>query len=115
MSEQETKPDLLDPTGMLKAMRDASLENWSKVMSTFVHGNGFAEANGQLLDALLSSSAPFRKSLETVMKQTLANLSLPSRDEVASLAERITSVELKLDDVDAKLDKLLARLKVGGE
>lgn len=107
MSETDTKPDFFDPTGMLKSMRDASLENWSKVMSGLVHGEAFAEANGAMLDALLCSSAPFRKSLETVMSQTLANLSLPSRDEVTRLAERLTNVEMKLDDMDSKLDQLL--------
>jgi hypothetical protein len=109
MSETEHKADFFDPTGMMKSLRDTGLESWSKVMSNFVHADAFAQANGAMLDALLSTSAPFRKSLETVMAQTLANLSLPSRDDVTRLAERLTGVELKLDDVDAKLDQLLAR------
>jgi hypothetical protein len=107
MSETEKKIDPFDPTGMFKAMRDAGLENWSKVMGGLVHGEAFAEANGAMLDALLCSSAPFRKSLETVMSHALANLSLPSRDEVTRLAERLTNVEMKLDDMDSKLDQLL--------
>jgi hypothetical protein len=107
MNDSAQKADFFDPTGMLKSMRDAGMESWSKVMSTLVHGEAFAEANGAMLDALLSSSAPFRKSLETVMAQALANLSLPSRDEVTRLAERFTNVEMKLDDIDAKLAQLL--------
>ena len=107
MSHDNQNPDLFDPTGVLKNFRDASLENWSKVMAGLVHGDAFAEANGAMLDALLSTSAPFRKSLETVMSQTLANLSLPSRDEVARLAERLTNIEMRLDDMDSKLDQLL--------
>jgi hypothetical protein len=77
------------------------------MMAGLVHGDAFAEANGAMLDALLSTSAPFRKSLETVMAHALANLSLPSRDEVARLAERLTNLEMKLDDIDSKLDQLL--------
>jgi ubiquinone biosynthesis protein UbiJ len=107
MSENGESFNVFDPTGMLKTMRDTGLENWSKMMAGLVHGDAFAEANGAMLDALLSSSAPFRKSLETVMAQTLANLSLPSREEVARLAERMTNIEMKLDDMDSKLDQLL--------
>ena len=107
MSESENKTDFFDPTGMLKTMRDTGLESWSKMMTGLVHGETFAQANGAMLDALLSSSAPFRKSLETVMAQTLANLSLPSRDEVARLASRLTNIEMRLDDMDSKLDQLL--------
>ena len=107
MSEPQNKTDFFDPTGMLKTMRDTGIESWSKMMTGLVHGETFAQANGAMLDALLSSSAPFRKSLETVMAQTLANLSLPSRDEVAGLATRLTSIEMRLDDMDAKLDQLL--------
>jgi hypothetical protein len=107
MSEADQRTDFFDPTGMLKSMRDAGLESWSKAMSGLVHGEAFAEANGAMLDALLASSAPFRKSLETVMAHALANLSLPSRDEVTRLAERLTHVEMKLDDMDSKLDQLL--------
>jgi hypothetical protein len=107
MSETEAKTDFFDPTGMLRSMRDAGLENWSKMMSGLVHSDLFAESNGAMLDALLASSAPFRKSLETVMAHALANLCLPSREEVTRLAERLTHVELKLDDMDAKLDRLI--------
>lgn len=109
MSDANPTADFFDPTGVLKTFRDAGLESWSKALSGFVHGEAFAEANGALLDGLLSSSAPFRKSLETVMAHSLANLSLPSRDEVARLAERLTNIELRLDDMDSKLDQLLQR------
>ena len=40
------------------------------------------------------------------MVQALQQLSLPSRQEVAALAERFTNMEIRLDDVDAKLDQI---------
>jgi hypothetical protein len=107
MTKNDQKADAFDPMGMFKAARDSGLESWSKAMAGLLHGEAFAEANGAMLDALLSTSAPFRKSLETVMAQTLANLSLPSRDEVARLAERLTNLEMRLDEMYAKLDRLL--------
>lgn len=41
------------------------------------------------------------------MLQAMQQLSLPSRQEVASLAERFTNLELRVDDLDAKLDRVL--------
>ena len=39
------------------------------------------------------------------MSQTLANLNMASRDDITRLAERLTNIEVRLDDLDAKLDK----------
>nr|MBA3915320.1 hypothetical protein [Terriglobales bacterium] len=38
--------------------------------------------------------------------QTLGTLNMPSRGEIVSLAERLTQVEMRLDDMDAKLDRI---------
>jgi len=36
---------------------------------------------------------------------------LPTRREVLSIAERMTNIEMRLDDVEAKIDQLLDLLK----
>ena len=63
-----------------------------------------------MLDAWLSSSTPFRKAIENSISQTLAGLKLPSTDDISRLAERLTNIEMRLDDMDAKLDKVLSKL-----
>ena len=40
------------------------------------------------------------------MAAGLAQSQLPSRQELAALAERFTHVEMRLDDMDAKLDRI---------
>lgn len=40
------------------------------------------------------------------MLQTLQHLSMPSRADFISLAERATNIEMRLDDMDAKLDRI---------
>jgi len=77
-----------------------------------VNTDAYAKATGMLLDTYLSASSPFREAVEKSMLQTLQQLSMPSRADFVSLAERITHIELKLDDLDAGLDrieKLLAK------
>jgi hypothetical protein len=96
-----------DPTGMFKNIRDANMDAWSKMMIQFVNTDAYAQATGAILDTWLSTSGPFRKALESAMVQVLTNLSLPTRADVISLAERLTNIELRLDDLEAKLDESL--------
>jgi hypothetical protein len=107
MSQNNNEFDIFDPTGMLKSMRNESIDAWSKTMVQFVNTSAYADATGKMLDVWLSNSTPFRKQMENVMSHALANLSMPSREEVTRLAERLTNIELRLDDLDAKLDKVL--------
>ena len=97
--------DLLDPTGMLKKMRDTSMEAWSKMMIDLVQTEAYAQSTGTMLDAWLASSLPFRKALESAMARALAEVNLPSREDVIRVAERLTNIELRLDDLEAKLDE----------
>ena len=92
---------------MFKTMRDANMDAWSKMMIQLVNTDAYAQATGTMLDAWLTTSAPFRKALETTMTQALTNLNMPTRADVTSLAERLTNIEMRLDDLEAKLDESL--------
>jgi hypothetical protein len=104
MSQTNEPFNPFDPAGMAKSLRDASLEAWAKTMIQVVNTDAYAQATGASLDAWLANSAPLRKLLEASLTQTLANLNLPSRADFATLAERLTNIEMRLDDLDAKLD-----------
>lgn len=95
-----------DPFEPFRGMRDTYLESLSKAMIDVVNTEGYAQATGAMLDGYLTASAPFREALEKSMQNTLQQLSMPSRQDVANLAERFTNVEMRLDDMDAKLDKM---------
>ena len=97
-----------DPTGMLKEMRDVNMDTWSKMMVDFVGTEAYAESTGAMLDAWLTTSGPLRKVMEKSMTQALAQLNLPSRDDVTRLAERLTNIEMRLDDMEAQLDENLS-------
>jgi hypothetical protein len=107
MSQTNDNFNPFDPTGMLKGIRDANMDAWSKMMIDCVNTDAYAQATGTMLDGWLSTSGPFRKALESALTQALAGLNMPSRAEVISLAERLTNIELRLDDIDAKLDECL--------
>jgi hypothetical protein len=103
--DENTRP--FDPFESFRGVRDAYLDAMSKTMIDAVNTESYAQATGAMLDYYLTASAPFRESLEKSVAQALQQLSLPSRQEVAALAERFTNVEMRLDDLDAKLDRLL--------
>jgi hypothetical protein len=105
MSQTNDTFNPFDPTGLMKSMRDANMDAWSKMMIQLVNSDPYAQATGTMLDAWLTNSAPFRKALETVMTQVLSQLNLPSRADVTTLAERLTNIEMRLDDLDAKLEE----------
>jgi hypothetical protein len=107
MSQTNDTFNPFDPTGMFKTMRDSNMDAWSKMMIQLVNTDAYGQATGTMLDTWLSTSAPFRKMLEAIMTQVLTNLSMPTRADVISLAERLTNMEMRLDDMDAKLDESL--------
>ncbi|MCA9266057.1 MAG: hypothetical protein KDA60_19490 [Planctomycetales bacterium] len=96
-----------DPTGMFKEMRDANVDAWSKAMLQMVHTDAYAESTGVMLDAWLTSSGPFRKAIESSMSQALSSLNLPTREDITRLAERMTNIEMRLDDLDACIQSLV--------
>ncbi len=105
---ENSKP--FDPLESFRGMRDAYLDAMSKTMIEAVNTEGYAQATGAMLDYCLSASAPFRDALDRSMVQALQQLSLPSRQEVAALAERFTNMEMRLDDLDAKIDRLFGAI-----
>ena len=99
--------DPFDPTGILKGMRDANMDAWAKLMGDFVNTEAYAESTGAMLDAWLTASGPLRQALEQSMSKVLAELNLTSRDDIARLAERLTHIEMRLDDMEAQIDEAL--------
>jgi len=95
-----------DPTDPFREMRDGYLDAWSKTMVDTVNSDAYAKASGMMLNSYLSTSSPFREAVEKVMLQALQQFSMPSRADLISLAERAVNIELRLDDMDAKLDRI---------
>jgi hypothetical protein len=93
-----------DPMDPWREMRDTYLEGWSKTMVETVNTDAYAKATGAMLDTYLSASSPFRETIEKAMLHALQQLSMPSRADFVGLAERLTNIEMRLDDMDAKLD-----------
>jgi len=102
----------LDPFQPFREVRDTYLDAMAKAMIEAVNTESYAQATGAMLTAYLTASAPFREAFEASMVHTLQQLSMPSRQDVAELAGRFTNVEIRLDDMDAKLDEIMKALQI---
>lgn len=112
MSETQGKTTAsADPFEPFRTMRDAYLDAMAKTMVEAVNSEAYAQATGTMLEGYLSAVAPFREAMDKSMKQALQQLSLPSREELAALAERFTNLEMRLDDMDAKLGSIVKLLR----
>jgi polyhydroxyalkanoic acid synthase PhaR subunit len=95
-----------DPMEPWRGMRDVYMDAWGKTMVDMVNSEAYAQASGAMLDSYLTISTPFREAIEKAMLKTLEQLAMPSRADVVSIAERMTNIEMRLDDIDAKLDNI---------
>jgi len=100
-----------DPFGTLRTIRDANLDAWAKGMTSLVGSDTFAKAIGLQLDTMLAATAPVQSAVQQTMERYLAQANMPSRNEVASLASRLTNIEIRLDDMQAQLDTILTALQ----
>lgn len=103
-----------DPLGTWRTIRDANLDAWAKGMTSLVNTEVFSKAIGMQLDTLLAASAPAQKAVQQYMETYLAQVNMPSRAEVVSLAARMTNIELRLDDMQAQLDDVLSAIRALG-
>ena len=106
MTDKQRPVNPFDPTAWREG-RDTFLDAWSKAMVEAVNSDQYAKATGAVLDSYLTASSPFREVLEKSMLRVLEQLSMPSRPDFIALAERVTHIEMSLDDMDAKLDRLI--------
>jgi hypothetical protein len=96
----------LDPMEPWRAARDSYMEAWGKTMVDMVNSEAYAQSTGAMLESYMTVSAPFREAVEKAMLKTLEQMGMPSRADVLSIAERMTNIEMRLDDLDAKLDNI---------
>ncbi len=109
MSESNNEGKPFDPFEAWRGMRSVGMDAWAKAMTEAVNSEEYAKTSGAMMDAYLTASIPLREVLEKAMAQALQQMNMPTRADFISLAERLTQVEMSLDDMDAKLEEIAKR------
>ena len=100
-----------DPFAQMVQFYDDWTRAWAGAMSETVKSKGFADTMAQQIEGGLSAARLWRRQMAEMMEQSLQQMSLPTRKDVSSLAERMTGIEMRLDDLEAKVDEVLDHLK----
>ena len=95
---KETFP--LDPFTFFREWYNATSETWSKAAESAVGSEQFMELNKRFLE----SYASFYKTFRQVNEEYLRNLQLPTRSDVARVAELVVALEEKIDRIEDTLE-----------
>jgi hypothetical protein len=71
--------------------------------------NTYQALNAAISKPALLLTALSRQATRSAMTDLLARLDMPSREDVLALSQRLTRIELVLDDVAAGMDELRRR------
>jgi hypothetical protein len=104
--------DITNPFEIRRTWRDVQIDVLAQGTAGIVNTAAYAQALGLYLDSYLTVAAPLQQALEKYQEVVPARLNMPSRTGMISLAQRMTSIEFRLDDLDARLDQLLPLLPV---
>jgi hypothetical protein len=91
---------------VLRNARDTMMDAWASLMLKLTSSHEYQRVQGMIVKPALLGYALFRKASDSVMSPFLAQLNMPSRDEVIRIAQRLTHIEMALDDLGAAVEQI---------
>jgi hypothetical protein len=95
-----------DAVKLMRDARDAGMDAWAKLMLRLTSSHEYQRLQGFISKPTLLAIAMYRKASDSTMGGVLGNLNMPSREEVLQISQRLTHIEMALDDLAAGLDQL---------
>ena len=93
-----------EPFTFFRDWYNATNETWSKLVEQYIGSEQFMKSTTPLLESYASFFKTFRRANEEFFK----NLQLPTRSDIARVAELVIALEEKVDQLDDSLDDLNA-------
>jgi polyhydroxyalkanoic acid synthase PhaR subunit len=91
-----------DPFTLFKQWYDATSETWSKAVGDIIGSDRFMQMASQFLESYTSFARTFHRASE----EYFSNLQLPTRSDIARVAELVINVEEKVDQLDLAFEGL---------
>ncbi len=91
-----------EPFTFFRDWYNATNETWSKFVEEYIGSEQFMESSTPFLESYASFFKTFRRANEEFFK----NLQLPTRSDIARVAELVIALEEKVDKLDDSLDGL---------
>lgn len=106
MSKDQEATRQFDLLKSLRAARDTVMSDLAKVTLALTSTHLWQRVNAVIATPTLLVSALLREKREAAASEVLAVLNLPSREDVLTLSQRLTRIEMALDDLGAGMDQL---------
>jgi len=92
--------------GKVRGVRDSAMEDLAKMTLAWTSSNVYQGMNASISKPVMLLVGISRKATRSVTAGALGRLNLPSREDVLALSQRLTRMEMVLDDVGAGMDEL---------
>ncbi len=89
-----------DPFTFMKQWYDATSETWATVIGDIIGTERFMESSSQFMESYTSFYRTFRRANE----EFFGNLQLPTRSDIARVAELVIEVEDKVEQIEDALE-----------
>ena len=100
---RETKmPEGIDLEAMTRQWQEIMMDGWSKTTKQVVGSDSFAAASSSYMDWALS----WQKQMRNNTGQFLDSLEFPKRSDVARISKQVNAVEMRIADLEDRLDKM---------
>ena len=96
-----------DPFDFWRQIYEANERAWNASLERAMATPAFAEAQGRLLETLLTAQKTARDQMRTYLEM----MNVPTREDIARLGEMIAGLEEKIDQLDERLDERIEQLE----
>ena len=96
----------IDLEAMTRQWQEIMMDSWSKATKQVVGSDSFAAASSSYMDWALS----WQKQMRNNTGQFLDSLEFPKRSDVARISKQVTAVEMRIADLEDRLDKMTGLL-----
>ncbi|MBX3166704.1 MAG: hypothetical protein KF760_04800 [Candidatus Eremiobacteraeota bacterium] len=96
----------IDLEAMTRQWQEIMLDGWSKATKQVVGSDSFAAASSSYMDWALS----WQKQMRSNTGQFLDSLEFPKRSDIARISKQVTAVEMRIADLEDRLDKMAGLL-----
>lgn len=102
-------PGFPDPFQMWKQWFDQNEQMFAKSMEQMVATPEFAKSMGKTMETFLA----YQRNVRDNMRLWLEAANLPTREDIARLAEQVVHLEEKIDDLDDRVNDIVESAKRG--
>ena len=106
MSQDKEATRRFDLFTSLRKVRDSVGADLAQVAIAVTSTRVYQRVNALMAKPTLLASALLRERREAAMSGVLSKLNMPSREDVLTLSQRLTRIEMTLDDLGAGMDQL---------